>query len=445
MDQRVNQAKPHADSRSGRDCGLGWYLLVLGILEAGLFLVLISRDPEDFRRLVWRPDTETYVSLAKSIVETGRAIPSIRSLGYPLFLSGCMLLGGPVYYPHVAVAVQLELNLVLAAFVWRLLAGLEWGIRQVTIRAVTLVVFVAGVGQALFLLSDFLNGVLFGVFFYGLVLKRTWPWALVSGACLLGALITRPTFVLFIPLLPLAVFLAGRVKGGFRRSHVAAIIALAMLGCGINVVQQRVHRDSIRMDGPLGVSRTPLTHHLYYIYKLFHRNLKYPEVLESFRQEVAGRAGHPYEQLTRCQREQYACTVTLDDARRHPRRYLVHYVVQATRLAGTGFDGPMDLVRVNKENPWRTGYLRFRRAALLPAWGVLWALCLFPPIRRTRRFKAYYLLATGILVYLVLISAMLCAGPRMKYAAMICLAPLGAINAQSVVDATRRRFRSRAS
>ncbi len=63
----------------------------------------------------------------------------------------------------------------------------------------------------MYLLTDFLAGVLFILFLDGLIYKRRWQSVVVGGVCLFGATLTRPTFNYFPVLIPAVGYLAGRI------------------------------------------------------------------------------------------------------------------------------------------------------------------------------------------------------------------------------------------
>ncbi len=147
-------------------------LIVCVAIEGMLFAWLCALPQKAFWAFVWDPDTLEYWRVARHLVDSGWWLTTSRTLGYPLFLALCYRLGGELYGPYVAIALQLLLNLVLTGLCWRLLQRLAPSVGELGRFWATLFFSWAGTGMALMLMADFLSALLFAVFVYGLLFWR---------------------------------------------------------------------------------------------------------------------------------------------------------------------------------------------------------------------------------------------------------------------------------
>src|SRR5262249_21109701 len=106
-----------------------FYLLTAcAAIELLLFCWLCSLEQEAFRDFVWTPDTFSYNRIALQLFEYDRVALQLtedtsltsgqRTLGYPLFLFLCYLVGGRSYGIYVVIATQLVLNIVFTWGCW---------------------------------------------------------------------------------------------------------------------------------------------------------------------------------------------------------------------------------------------------------------------------------------------------------------------------------------
>ncbi len=95
----------------------GWVLLGL-FVEVAVFAAACAYGPAGFVEQISGTDSAEYVRVGEHLVQEGTLPPTNRTLGYPLFLAGCFLIGGETYVCHVAVAVQLAVNLAFSVWFW---------------------------------------------------------------------------------------------------------------------------------------------------------------------------------------------------------------------------------------------------------------------------------------------------------------------------------------
>ena len=167
-------------------------------------------------------------------------------MGYPIFLLPGLFFGAYLY--HYAIAVQLLLNLGLAALFWRLFGRLGVGANTKVLFSVLFAM--SSLGMAICVLSDFLGGLLFALFAYALLFKRSWWGVLLGSLCLAGSILVRPTFVFLVPIMPFVAYLAGRFAGRkLRLSHIGVYLAAGLLGILVNDGQERVFQDRLTPPG----------------------------------------------------------------------------------------------------------------------------------------------------------------------------------------------------
>src|SRR5881394_4030882 len=105
----------------------GAFVRVMAICALGTLAVvgwLLTRDRASFLAFVSADDTASYTDVVTHLRLTGQVLPSVRTLGYPLFLALTDLAAGTTHGPRLAIVVQLFLNLVAAGVLWRAMARL---------------------------------------------------------------------------------------------------------------------------------------------------------------------------------------------------------------------------------------------------------------------------------------------------------------------------------
>lgn len=280
-----------------------WLLILGAAIEGVLFGWLCSLSAEVFWAFVADPDTVEYWRVARHLAESGWWLTTSRTLGYPLFLSLGYSLGGAVYGAHVAIALQLLLNLVLTGLCWRLLQRLAPSVGEYGRFLAVLFFFWAGLGMALQLMSDFLSALLFAVFVYGLLFWRGHRSLWLSGAALALATWVRPTLMLMPLLLPLMAWCVARATSRVPVGHLVVFAGCVLAATGASTAYQYA------ADGYLGPS------------SIVAQNLGRTVVFATldgavtgkdyprFIPQIEARAGVPYETLSRREVQHHALRI----------------------------------------------------------------------------------------------------------------------------------------
>ena len=206
--------------------------------EVLFFGALIFLKPENFIKIVWHPDTSSYVRIAQKLTQRRSLITSYRTLGYPLFMSLGYMLGGQDYGNYLIIGGQLILNLLFTWGFWKLLERMCPSAPARIRVLLTLFFFWAGLGMALKLLTDFLAAFLFGVFLFGFLFWRSGLSLFVSAMALGLATLVRPTFT-FVPLLiPIAAYLVERCTSKLPVLHVVGFVFASLAATGMSSVYQ---------------------------------------------------------------------------------------------------------------------------------------------------------------------------------------------------------------
>ena len=289
----------------------GWVLLGL-IVELAVFATLCTFGASGFVEQVSFPDSSEYIRVGKELAQHGTLPPSPRTPGYPLFLSGCFLVGGETYGCHVAIAVQLAVNLAFSVWFWFAVPRYVPQVASTLRGLVTALLFLAGLGLAVFALTDFLAGVLFALFLDGLICKRRWPSVALAGTCLFCATLIRPTFNYFPLLIPLAGYFAGRFSSKLPIRQMGFYLV-----CGIAAAAVSASFD-YRDRNDLDSSGFPVGHTYYVIRHLFCSEMDDQAFAKVYWERLAAECGKPVESATRGERDRAAWKLLLAYMREQP-------------------------------------------------------------------------------------------------------------------------------
>ncbi len=409
----------------------GLFLLgVLAAVEALAFAFMAWPGKETFDSLTTFADTGPYVQLAGDLLKTGAFQPNCRTVGYPLFLAPGLLLGEYHYY---AIAAQMLLNLGLVAIFWRLLGHLQVGPKIKVLFAALFAV--AGLGMAIYVLSDFLGGFLFALFAYALLLKRSWTGALLGGLCLALCIVVRPAFMFLVPLMPVIAYLAGKFAARkLPLAHLGVYLAAGTLALTVNYAQERALRDSVTPPGhPLPFM---VGHIRIILYKDFHQDLTDDQWRKEYARRISQVGGRPYDLLTRVQQERAARELLKKEILGQPARFIQNYTVNFLKYLFCPVESIAQCASNYYNTPMmETGVLRW---ALTIFWLPLWVACMIPP--RQPKHRGLYYLAMLCLLSIVAMSALSGgAGERYRFPALVLTMAVGAVNVTAAGEALRKR------
>jgi|SRR5262245_11055410 len=400
-------------------------LLAVTVIELVLLVALCSLGQGAFKEFIWLADTTEYNRVALQLSETFTAT-TYRTLGYPLFLSLCYLIGGRVYGLYVAVGVQLMLNIVFTWGCWNLLERIVPTV-PVTYRvAATLFFFWSALGMALSLVTDFLAAFLFGLFVYGMLFWRSLSGVVLSGIFLALATVTRPTFT-FIPLLlPIAAYLAARITSTVRWRDIAIFVIFSISATTFSTVRQYVafgYLGPAPYSLPGNIEQT-LYHALAEGQVSATDELSY---VKEFEGEIEKRAGRPYSKLSFSEQEKYAKQIFVEELVKHPREILTCLATNFLKYLLVPVEA--NVYKLTKFYAGEQTYFNYVRPVLAFVCLPIWLFSLAPPVGSSQKYVMYYLLVMLFLLYVIGISAMTnFAGERMRFPVLAFLMPAAVWN-----------------
>ncbi len=258
----------------------------------------------------------------------------------------------------------------------------------------------SSLGMAICVLSDFLGGLLFALFAYALLFKRSWWGVLLGSLCLAGSILVRPTFVFLVPIMPFVAYLAGRFAGRkLRLSHIGVYLAAGLLGILVNDGQERVFQDRLTPPGQnppfrVGHIRLILGEH-------FHRDMTAEQWWAEYNRRLSREAGAPYDRLPRGQMVQAAVGLLKEEILAQPMRFAKGCAVNFLKYMFCPVDSLAACASRSFNSPMAPmGALRL---ALTLLWLPLWLVCLIP--QRLPRQRSLYWLAMLCLLAIVALSA----------------------------------------
>jgi len=413
--------------KAPRSNGSGRWLAVAAMVEAIVFVILCLAGRSLFVELVQTPDSAGYWQVAHAIVE-GRGIPidATRTVGYPLWLAFGLWIGGNGAAPYVVIGLQLILNLLFLRLFWsfQVIVAPQTSVRVRGVIAAAF--FLAGLGMAIRIMTDFLSAFLLATFLHAFLLGGGRARQALGSAALAAAIVTRPTLNYVVVLLPLA-FLAARELGStpsWRRAVIACVAAA--IGLGANSWQDLRSADERSMDTRTYNARVICEQHLDCGVNAS------KDSRASFEATLANMASRPYEELTRGERHALARSLMLSElgqdpigfARSWATTFLKYLLVPIEGFAQTAFALTGQGSR----------YVLLARPILFAACMPLWLLCLWPPMRSGR--TAYLVMVAGFTLYVIGLSALVpYAGERMRFPLLFILLPIASMNLTRVMRA----------
>ncbi|MGD0898082.1 MAG: hypothetical protein ABR915_09630 [Thermoguttaceae bacterium] len=374
-------------------------LLVLAfLLETIAFFWACSLSTDEFRKQFLGGDTEDYVRVAKGLLISGMPpIGESRTVGYPLFLAACLGIGGEKHGYRFALAVQLCLNMVFLSTFWSFLARIGPHTRLAIKITMAAVFFLAGFGMAMRLLSDFQAALLFTLFLYGLCFGRSRRWGTGTGVSLGLTLLTRPTFLPLVILLPLLPFFVRRFASRVPWSHIVVCAGCGLAAATVGWWQEQRSARTVHAGMSL---RWQLAKD--WVDEVgFHGEPKSREETarrrEAFNARIAAIAGRPVNALTRGEIDAAAGKILREIVMDHPRAVAVCW---AKRFVKSLFVPIEQVVRVAFAAFDRDdAYVRLVRGPLFVLCFPLWVLALAPPPKDWKQQWAFYLFTILLVFY----------------------------------------------
>jgi len=413
--------------------------LILFILAAAAelvaFAILCLQDRQDFLSFITTKDTGSYLQVAQGLLRKG-SIPlgTFRTVGYPLFLSGCFLVGGQAYGYYVTIGVQLLLNLVFLRLFWavlsRVAAGAPLGIRV----AMGGVFWLAGMGMSLWVMSDFQAALAFGLFVYVLLLRRSWAWVAAGSMALALAVLTRPTLNAIGLLVPLLALLASRVTSRVPWSHVAAYMVAALLAAGFShwQVARAANLKGVESFWSFTIGFT-----IYYHLERFDPDAGKSRAI--FKDMIAQRAGRPYAEVTQADQDRIAQEIFMERFCQRPVRYLLSWAKSLLKYTLVPIENTVYLTAsaLGRED----AYFKWIRPVMFALCLPLWVASLVPPRTRQKGWLAYYALMMVVAVYVLSLGSVFSgAGERYRFPVLLLMLPVAATNIHWAWQRVRARL-----
>ena len=407
-----------------------FYILTACIgIEVLMLLWLCSLGREAFMQYIWVPDTPTYTRVASELADTFTLISSHRTLGYPLFLALGYLIGGRDYGLYLIIVVQLVLNIGFTWGCWRLLERIVpdagAGLRAV----VTLFFFWASLGMALYLMTDFLAALYFGIFLYGILFWRTPSSVLLSGTSLALATLTRPTFTFFPILLPIAAYLVGRFTSKVPWYHLVAFTGFSVAATGVSVMYQYTTEKYI---GPSPMLVNQVVDTLYHgVVAGQVSETDYTAYKKEFEVQVEKRANRRFASLSPSEREHYATQIFREELISHPIEIITQLIKNFIKYLIVPVES--NVMRVTAFYLSEQTYGTYVRPILGLLCLPVWCASMMPPVSAPKNQRMYYLLVTVLLIYILGLSATHAGcGERIRFPLLAFMLPLMVWNVHRV-------------
>jgi hypothetical protein len=398
-------------------------------VEIVFYLWLCLLGHQVFTTFVSSADTFEYDRVARELA-AGHLVATKRTLAYPLFLSlGYRAAGENAIY--WIVAVQLVLNLSLTALCWKLVEKLAPQAGTSLRVFLTLFCFLAGMGMALYLLSDFLASLCFGAFLYGFLFWRSRRTLVLSALALALATLIRPTFTLIPLLLPALAFLVKHCTSRLPLVHLLVFIVTSLAATGLSIAYQYAYQGYV---GPSPIVTQNIQRVLYFA--TADGKMPFRDHLKAFESEIGGRAGRSYDGLSRTEQEKYAKQIFWEQLMVHPKeiaslslRTFLNYIfvpVESTIARITDFLERGD------------SYQRYIRPTLGLACLPIWILSLVPPVGSRSKWS-YYLIVLILVLYMAGITALNPRqGERIRFPILAFMLPIVAWNGQACLRYLRK-------
>ena len=424
-----------------RERAIGFRILTLcAAVELLVFSWLLAQGRSAFFAFLWTPDTPGYLKVAERLVPGFTLVASHRTLGYPLVLALSELIGGTNNFYYVVIILQLILNLGFTLGCWRLLQRLAPDTPAGLRAFATVLFFVAGLGMALFLMTDFLGAAFFAVFLYGMLFWRTRAAVLLSASCLALATLTRPAFTLIPVFLPAFAYLIGRVTTRVPPLHVLVFAAFSISATGISVIYQYTYNGYL---GPSPILINSYRETVYYgIEKGKGSDSEYAAFTKRFERRIEQRAGRPYATLSPSDKEDYAKAIFREEAADHPGAVVAHVARNFVKYMFVPVESMV--MRLTFFYVSEHAFLTYVRPILGLVFLPMWLLSLAPPIHGSQSHKAYYALMLLCVMCLVGLGAITFgSGERIRFSILVFMLPVMIWNAQSLHGFLRTRIDER--
>jgi hypothetical protein len=422
-----------------RRSGAAQVLIPAFLVEVAMAIGLVAAGRDAFLMFVSTPDTSSYVSLALRFIDGITVTDGVRTVGYPLFLVPPYWLGGVTYGPYLVIAIQMLLNLALTWGCWRLLERMVPDSSAATRTLATVFFFGAGLGMALYLMSDFLAALLLFVFLYGCLFWRSGTGTLLTGLSLALATLTRPTFTLFLVLIPVIGWLVRRCTSKIPTRDLVAYMMFSMAATAISISYQYTYYGYL---GPSPNVAQPIKETLYFgVVRPSEPQVDYELFRTRFEADVERRAGRTYSALSPGERDMYAREIFRDQWRIHPKQIVTNYLMNFFKY----IFAPIESIplRIAELYVGEDGYMRYVRPVVGVICLPIWLLSLLPPTAAPRNQKAFYLLVMICLFYIVALSAIGSGqGERYRFPVLAFMLPIAVRNLaslQTLVATWRRR------
>jgi hypothetical protein len=409
---------------SNRTHLLGVAIAVATLVELLAFAWLCVHGRESLVRAVTEPDTQSYVDFANSLLHvTDGPNESNRTAGYPLFLALCLLLGGRQWFYHVAIGLQLALNIALTAFFWKFFEQLLGKQHATEALLFTAIFFVGGLGTALQVLSDFQAGFLLAILLCVLLFGRRMWLAFGGGAAAALLVLTRPSFLALPAVLLLCALIVRRTAWRIPATNLAVIVVLSLVGVGLSLGRDYQTRDARRAGFLVFNARAGTC-------EKFGLGGAARDPRKVFEDEVGTHAGRPYEELTQTERSKYALLTLLRHVQREPQRFMVGLL---RTLAKYTFVPLETALAVLSGGLYSSEARSWPRALLFVVFLPVWVLALVPPLRN-RTYMPYYYLSLLFVGWILVPSALVSGqGERLRFPLLIFTLPLAAVNLRSIL------------
>jgi hypothetical protein len=306
---------------------------------------------------------------------------------------------------------------------WRLLTRLVPDAGAGVVLTMTAILGWAGMGMAWRMLTDFAGGLAFFGFLYGLLFWRR-PLGIASMALLLfAATLIRPSFTFFPLLLPLLVWIVGRVTTCVPWRSAAVLMAACVAGTCVNVAYQ--YRN-YGYWGPSPVVSLGLRNALWHAVER-RRFPMLPDYEAELAREIEHRSGRPMAELSPTDEERYVKQVFVEAFRAHPRELIGYFVSGALKYTFVPIEAFVDQCVTAVRG--YSFYSRYIRPALFLICLPLWLLALAPPLGASRELRYYWLLVMVTVAYTIGVSAMLSTqGERYRFPMLAFMLPVAARN-----------------
>jgi hypothetical protein len=225
-----------------------------------------------------------------------------------------------------------------------------------------------------------------------------------------------------------AALLARRFTSKVPWFQVAVYVLCSLLACGINSVQTYRSRNVTGSDSftVFAMGCVPFYNHIdgeetnFYAYRV------------KFQREITERAGRPYSELTRAEKEPLARQWMTEKIMAHPGGFVLGYTKSFLKYLFVPIERPVAAATatVISEDQYHAVLRPILFGLCLP----VWILSIFPPLGHPRRYMFYYLFVVLLVLYVLGMSAFVgMAGERYRFPVLIAMLPVAVLNFQSIV------------